>query len=90
MEKPGHHLAGLQDTRTGPTPYLPAVMMTMMVTNRRIGRSNRTHQNSERDNRKQNATNLHKQASPRSALHGRPLGSAYCEKMRKFSSMHLS
>ncbi len=33
--------------------------MTMMVTNRSIGRSNRTHQNRKRDNRKQNATDLH-------------------------------
>ena len=38
---------------------LPTVMMTMVVTNRSIGRSNRTHQNSKRDNRKQNATDLH-------------------------------
>jgi hypothetical protein len=43
-------------------------MMTMMVTNRSIGRSNRTHQNSKRDNRKQNATNLHERPSPKSAL----------------------
>jgi hypothetical protein len=34
-------------------------MMTMMVMNRGIGRNNRTHQDSERDNRKHNATNLH-------------------------------
>jgi hypothetical protein len=40
-------------------PQLPVVMMTMMVTNCGIGGSNRAYQNSERDNRKQNATNLH-------------------------------
>jgi hypothetical protein len=42
-------------------------MMTMMVMNRSIGGHNRTHQDSERDNRKQNATNLHEEPPETSA-----------------------
>jgi len=51
--------AGLLEIVEEQTGKLPAVMVTMMVMNRSIGRSNRTYQNRERNHREQNATKLH-------------------------------
>jgi hypothetical protein len=50
---------------------LPAVVMTMVMADRGVCRSNRTHQNSQCDKGKQNARNLHEKPSrdqPESAV----------------------
>jgi hypothetical protein len=67
MQKPG--LIGRAfDSCVALHRNLAVVMMTMMVTNRSIGGSNRTHQNCNRENRKQNATKLHCGPSPKTSV----------------------
>jgi hypothetical protein len=65
MQKPGL-IGRAEDSCVALHRNLAVVMMTMVVMNRSVGRSNRIHQNRERDNRKQNATNLHR-SLPKSA-----------------------
>lgn len=59
MEKPGREGRVYERGK----PMLPAVVVTMMMVNRGVGRHNRTSQNRERKNRKQKPCHFHWNAS---------------------------